>query len=516
MEQQSLGEFSSQTKLESFSKEELIRRYSILEDELARVVRELYTLRKIEITDMQLNFILSEQLEDLKNKIFGASSEKRAKKKEPKDNSDDPIPPKPRIKKPSERYPDLPVVPQVIPQNPPPSCNICGNAMKDSGMTDDSEQLTVIPKKYEISLIKKVIYNCGCCHGSIQTTPSPERIKEGSTYSDEMIIDVSLSKFCDLIPIERQAAMAKRTAAIDIPPHSLIECTHYLAEFVLGAYLKLEDQLLLNRNLSADETPHRMLEGDPKKAWYLWGFSTAEICFFECHNTRSGDVASEILIKSQCEFLLTDVYSGYNKAVRIANEERLKEGKPPIKNAFCNAHARRYFFKSFNDGRGDDDAEFYLDLYQEIYKLNEACKGKTLVEILELRSQMKSYFEAMRVMACENIHRYSDKSKFGKAMSYFLKNYEGLTLCLLHPEIPLDNNSQERLLRSHVVGRKTWYGTHSKRGAETAAILFSLVETCKLNQVNPREYFKKLVSDMLAGHAPFTPCEFKALLNTKL
>ena len=72
-----------------------------------------------------------------------------------------------------------------------------------------------------------------------------------------------------------------------------------------------------------------------------------------------------------------------------------------------------------------------------------------------------------------------------------------------------DNNAQERLLRSPVVGRKTWYGTHSERGAKTAAVLFTLVETCKLNQVNPREYFKRLTQDLLSGSKPCTPVTFK-------
>ena len=69
--------------------------------------------------------------------------------------------------------------------------------------------------------------------------------------------------------------------------------------------------------------------------------------------------------------------------------------------------------------------------------------------------------------------------------------------------------SQERLLRNHVVGRKTWYGTHSERGALTAAVLFTLVETCKLNHINLREYFKNLVQDRLAGKTPYTPNQFK-------
>jgi len=61
------------------------------------------------------------------------------------------------------------------------------------------------------------------------------------------------------------------------------------------------------------------------------------------------------------------------------------------------------------------------------------------------------------------------------------------------------------------VGRKTWLGTHSERGAKTAAILFTLVEGCKLNKVNPREYFKNLVQDLHQGKAPYTPKEYKDL-----
>jgi transcriptional regulator with XRE-family HTH domain len=89
----------------------------------------------------------------------------------------------------------------------------------------------------------------------------------------------------------------------------------------------------------------------------------------------------------------------------------------------------------------------------------------------------------------------------------------GLTLFLDDPEVAIENNMQERLLRSHVVGRKTWYGTHSERGAKTAGILFSLVETCKLNHVNPREYFKNLVQDLLAGKNPHTPMDFRNFVS---
>ena len=120
----------------------------------------------------------------------------------------------------------------------------------------------------------------------------------------------------------------------------------------------------------------------------------------------------------------------------------------------------------------------------------------------------------MKKKALEELAGYPEQSKYGKALNYFLANYDGLTLFMDDPEVPIDNNSQERLLRNHVVGRKTWYGTHSERGALTAAILFTLVETCKLNHVNPREYIKQLTHDLLSGRPATTPHGFKQAPQT--
>lgn len=122
----------------------------------------------------------------------------------------------------------------------------------------------------------------------------------------------------------------------------------------------------------------------------------------------------------------------------------------------------------------------------------------------------------MKLRAMEELPRYPEKNKYRKALNYFLENFNGLTLFLNEPDVPIDNNLQEGLLRNPVVGRKTWYGTHSERGARTAAILFSLVESCKLNHVNPREYFKTLVRRLLEGQQPFTPNQFKRSLDPTL
>jgi len=511
MDQLELIKIDNLNKISDFSKEELVREYEliqnknqILKDEITRLARENYDLRQIQISDEQLKLISEEQLALLYQSMYGASSE-RYKKPVNQDKEKKQNPSKPRVKKPSERYPQLPVREVILTTNPAPACDACGKEMSDSGMTEDSEQLTVIPKKYEIILYKRSIYRCSC-HSCMKTSPVPAKIIEGSTYSNEMILDVVLSKYCDLIPIERYAQMAARGGVIDLPPHSLIDLTHKFAFFVKPVYQLIKNGILKARVLNADETPHRMIEGSEKKSWYLWGFSSPTLSFLECHDTRSGDVASDILINSTCEILVSDVYSGYNKAIRIANVERQAAQKILILNANCNAHARRYFFKTRIHYQ---EAFFYLDHYHEIYKLNSQAKGKPPDEILDLRSKMKSHFEAMKAKAMEELPRYPNGNQYRKALGYFLENYTGLTIFLSDPDVPIDNNAQERLLRSHVVGRKTWYGTHSEQGAETASILFSIVETCKLNDINPREYFQKLVQDLLDKKNPYTPFDYK-------
>lgn len=506
MDSLNLGEVQKASKTALLSKEELIQRNALLEFELTQLIKENYELRNQKITDEQLHFVMQEQLASLKDTLYGSSSERYKKPEKKKDQDKPQEPAKPKVKKPSERYPKIPVREELIAMSPAPSCPCCGEVMQDSGMTEDSEQLTVIPKKYEILLQKKVKYRCSC-HGTLVTAPTPARIIPGSTYSDEMIQDVALSKYCDLIPMQRYAAMAERGGLVDLPPQSLIEVSHQYADFVSPVYTLIKKGALASRILNADETPHRMLEGSDKKSWYLWGFSTPELCFLECHDTRSGDVASDVLSNSKCEILVSDVYSGYGKAVRLANQVRRIQGKPLIKNSYCNAHARRYFHQAWK--KDYKEAEFYLDHYHEIYQLNSEAKGQAPPIVLMLREQMKVRFEEMRKRAAAELGSYPAKSNYGKALRYYLENYPGLTLFLEDPEVPIDNNSQERLLRNHVVGRKTWYGTHSKRGALTAAILFTLVETCKLNGVNPREYFRKLTQDLLAGRAPYTPLEFK-------
>ncbi len=491
------------------SKEDMITYFKLEQNFRIQLQRRVARLEALAEELKEQSLCLEEKYVTIKNELFGKSSERRPREQGDSDSSQGDKKKKVRVLLPSERYPDAQLIERRVRLDQLPSCRCCGVEMEDSGMTEDSEFLSVIPKQYLVIRLMRHKYRCGSCHGDLVTAPAPPRIKEGSAYSDEMAIDVAMTKYCDLVPIERYSKMAEREGLAGLPPQSLIESTHYLAEYVRGAYERLKHEITAARVLHADETPHRMLEGDKKSSWFLWGFSSRETSYFECHSTRSGDVASNLLIDSRCEYLMSDVYSGYGKAIRETNAARDASGSPKIRSIYCNAHCRRRL-KEASEAFGEE-AEFYLKQYDEIYRLEREAKGKPPDIGIELRGRMLPFFEAMRTRAFTDTGGCSSKSSLGRAMSYLLENFEELTLFTTDIALPIDNNPQERLLRNPVIGRKTWYGTHSKQGAETAAILFSLVESCKLNQINPREYFKKLVASLHRGQSPFTPHELKTL-----
>lgn len=490
-------------RLELQSKEDLIKFIKLQQKVNESMQKEVERLRALNRETKEQLLLIDDQYVVFKNQFFGKSSERESVEEKQEEAS--PSPPKTKkhkVQLPSARYPNLPLIERHIELAELPQCECCGAKMKDSGMTEDAEYLTVIPKQYLIISQKRHKYSCGKCQGNIKTAPAPKRITPGSSLSDELTVDVALSKYCDLIPVDRYAAMAGRQGVPDLPPQSLIEATHHLADLVEPVYEKLKEEILESKVLHADETPHRMLEGDERSNWSLWGFSNAKTSYFDIRDTRSGDVASELLNGSQCQYLVSDVFSGYAKAVRQTNEYRKERDLPEIRNIYCNAHARRKFWEAREIF---PETQYFIDQYKEIYRLESEGKEKPPDEVLRIRSEMVPLFEAMKNRALEDIARYPAKSSIGKAFGYFFKNYQELTFFTKDPDLPIDNNSQERLLRNPVIGRKTWYGTHSKRGAKTAAILHSLVESCKLNNINPRQYFKELVPHLLEGKAPYTP-----------
>jgi transposase len=419
MQQQYLFEPVPEEKLNDLTLEEmkiLLRGERDLNRQFKNYIKELED--KLFKTQ-QKSFLFEEQAINIKHRLFGKSSEKTDKKTPTNKSKKDP---RKRILLPSERYPNVDIIEKRVELNTPPECPCCSNEMKDSGLTEDCEYLTAIPRRFYVVRQKRVKYRCSRCQEGLLTAPNIPRIKVGSSYSDEMVVDVALSKYCDLIPVERYVKMASQGGVDGLPANTLIEGTHNLANFLLPIYKKIKNEVMSSKILHADETPHRMLEGDEKSQWYLWGFSTNEASYFEAHDTRSGSVASDIIKDSCCEFLVSDVFSGYRKAVADSNIYRKEKKLPEIKNVYCNAHARRKFKEAEKSYAGE--SEFFLRCYQKIYHLEKKKDFKNR------RSWQGVYYMAMERHSLGIKSSYSSKSSLVKAIDYLIKNYHELTFYL--------------------------------------------------------------------------------------
>lgn len=498
-------------QMRSLSKEELL---VVLrgEQQLRKFFEE--AANKAETINKELEdkvFELEGKLVTIKCRLYSPKSEKSPRPPRGP-NAKDKKHPLTKNRNLEERYPNADVIEKEIRLEHLPTCLCCQGKMNEMGIFEQSQSLTVIEKKYLITNILRMKYHCSHCHGHIETAPQLPRVVPRGSYSDDFLIDVAVSKYCDLLPVERYCEMAARGGFAGLPPSSLHEGLWRLGEFLRLIYELIRIEALDAKILYGDETPHKMLEGHEKSHWYFWGFFSLTACFFECHETRSGEVALDVLSESECRYFVSDAYTGYGRAITEVNKLRELSEVEKIIEVLCNTHARRYF-----DECGElEDAKTFVAEYKEIYKTEKEVKEllKTDLPLATIkRSELQTNFERMKAKAEEDLSRYSTHHQYYKACQYFTKNYTGLTACLADPTIPLDNNLSERGLRSSVVGRKTWYGTHSERGAEAAAIHFTIIGASKLNGVNPREYYKHIIESIHHKRPLITPFQYKNSKN---
>lgn len=491
MEQLDLLTTEERTKLDSLSREELVELVAFQQKWVQLIAEENKRLRALTSIPREQVLTLEDQVVLLRNRLFGKSSERRP----------DPPPPESKgggkkkraspVLLPSLRYPELPLVETEVSLETKPACGLCGETMSGMNQTEDAEFISIVPKVYHIVRQKRAKYRCGHCHGNIHTAPCPPRIVSGGAFSDSLIVDVIVSKYADHLPVERYVNQAERNGVKGLPHQTLIEQTHRAADFLMPVYRDLKREIERAAFLHADETTWNMMEGDPKKRWQLWGFFTPTTAYYEPHDTRAGTVVADFLKNCTASHIVSDAYSGYMKPVKEAGK----------KNALCNAHARRKFIEA---EESYPEATRVIELYKKLYGIEAEIRERQPQERLDERStrsepllrEMLGYVIALSPLP---------KSALGKARSYLINHWEGLTAFLADGVLPIDNNLAERGLRGPVIGRKNFFGNHSRRGAATTAVLYSLIESAKLNGLDPYKYLADTIAACHRGESMFTP-----------
>lgn len=377
----------------------------------------------------------------------------------------------------------------------------CGCEKKHIG-NETSERLDIVPAKIQVIRTIRRKYACPKCEGTTENEKAvaiaplvPQIIPQGIVTAG-VLAHVIVAKFVDATPLYRQEQQFLRLG-LDISRGTLSSWVLQVAAacYLLGELLK--EDLRSGPVINMDETPVQVLK-EPGRAdttrSYMWvcrgGPPERPVVIFRYSPTREARVAQEILGRYQ-GYLQTDGYSGYE----------LIGQQPGVRHLGCLVHVRRKFVevqKGANSGKAGV-AQEALDLIGQLYGVERQADAKKLdfEQRKALRDQESApILKKLKAVLTERAKTTPPKSLLGQAITYALNQWDRLVVYLEDGRLRPDNNLAENAIRPFVVGRKNWLFSGSPRGAESSALLYSLIETAKANGLDPYAYLRFLFTEL--------------------
>jgi len=392
----------------------------------------------------------------------------------------------------------LPRVEEVI--EPEASICGCGGDLHCIG-EDVSERLDVIPAQFRVIVTRRPKYACRSCEGRIVQAPARARLIEGGLPTEATVAHVLVSKYADHLPLYRQAQIYSRQG-IDLDRSTLASWVGKAAYELKPVFDALTSDLKRSTKLFMDETRAPVLDPGRGKTktgyfWALarddrpWGGEDPPGVAFTYAPGRSGRYADDIL-SGFTGILQVDGYAGYNRL--------LKRSEQPIQLAYCWAHARRKLYEVAQNATAPI-AEEGLRRIAALYQIEKDIAGLSVEARLAARqARSKPLIADMETWLAHHRARVSSKAPLGEALKYITKYWDGLCMFLTDGRVEMDNNSVERSIRPIAINRKNALFAGHDAGAENWATIASLVETCKLNDVDPQAYLTDVLIRIVNGH----------------
>ena len=371
-----------------------------------------------------------------------------------------------------------------------PQCSCCGLDYADFPGTEDSEVLEIEVKAHRRVIHRKRYRKTCQCKSApgIITAPPPARLIPKGKYGISVWVHLLLSKFLYGQPTHR-LLQDLADLGLNLSAGTLTGGLQTLAPLFEPLAAALLAKLRSESHWHADETRWMVfaeVEGKSGYRWYLWLFQSKSVVHFVLDPSRSANVPIEELVgeleKVLGGILSCDRYSAYKKFARLY---------PQFILAFCWAHQRRDFLElAISHPDLSAWAFVWVDKIGELYHLND-LRLKALPGSVEFAECDQSLRQAVEQMAGDRDAALKDPSleePAVKVLQSMENHWSGLTVFVEHPEVPMDNNTGERTLRTPVTGRKNYYGSGSQWSGELAAIMFSLFMTLKLWDINSRTW----------------------------
>jgi transposase len=380
------------------------------------------------------------------------------------------------------------------------SCPCCGGPLHVIG-EDVSEMLDVVPAQYRVKVIRRPRYGCRGCESAVVQAPAPERPLTGGIATEAVLAQVLVAKYSEHLPLYRQAQVFARHG-IDLDRSTLANWVGRVCWWLRPLATLLLGTILSSPKIFADDTPVPVL--DPgrgrTKTGRLWAYARDDrpwhgpeppaVVYLYSEN-RQG-VHPRTHLAEFAGVLQVDGYSGFN---RLAGDHP----KGTVTLAFCWAHARRKFY-DFHEATGSPIAGEALRRIAEIYAIEARIRGLPPDRRRHIRqTETKPLLEAMKTWLEPELGRVSAKSKLAGAIRYALRHWQGLSLFLEDGRVEVDSNTVERTIRPIKLGRKNHLFAGSNGGAESWAMIASLIQTAKLNDVEPLAYLRDVLERIVSG-----------------
>lgn len=406
---------------------------------------------------------------------------------------------------------------EIVRHELPETERICGHdgtRLVEIG-AEISEQLDIVPQQVRVIQHHRVKYACPCCDNSICVTPAPARIIPKGLLTETALAWVATAKYQDSLPLYRQAALLSRFGG-DLSRNTLAASMVRVGQAVQPIINLLRDHLLDADLILGDETVVQVLKESGRAAQsksYLWAQMTGSgppIRLFSYTPGRGGTHAQPLYegIRPGA-VLMSDGYEVYNAIAAARGAIHIG----------CWAHARRYFVEAEaaipKAARGPEQpVTQFIAAIGELYAIEARAKELSPEQRGQRRQeQSRPVLAKIEGLLVQHLHAVTPNSLLGKALHYLSSQWSKLIRFIDNGAWPIDNNLCENAIRPFVVGRRNWLFCDTVAGARASANLYSLIETCKANRIDPYTYLVDLFRYLPLAK---TVEDFEALLPWRL
>ena len=400
-----------------------------------------------------------------------------------------------------KRRPKRKPLPGHLPRNetvlaPGDACGACGGRLKRLG-EDVTEELEYVPGRFVVNRIVRPRMACACCE-KIHQAPLPSRPIERGRPGPGLLAHVLVSKYADHLPLYRQSQIFARDG-IDLERSTLTDWVGKSTALLEPLAAAIGRHVLRGDAIFADDTPVKMQApglGKTKTA-RLWAYARDERPFaghappaawYQFSTDRKAKRPRAHLRDFE-GWMHADGYAGFEELYRSGG----------VREVACMAHIRRKFV-DVHQSQGSAIAEEAIKRIAQLYAVEKEARGQSPDIRQAIRQdKAKPILDDLEAWLHLQLPKISGKTPLASAIRYALTRIKRLKPYLDHGILELDNNTAERSMRPIALGRKNWLFAGSEGGGKAAAIAYTLIETAKLNGVDPQAWLTDILS-RIADH----------------